>query len=352
LFFDRDTLSLIAHYYPGEKSITQSWEAFLGSLTLEWLIRASILGFFVWRLGPQARFIRLKPAFAFALCGWILLILPNAPLSLSRTYQLAALRDLRELTHFTYYLCFALGILFTCAFLVGTSLSERIGGMNGIRMFSILGGLTAAFFSLSNDCTNSYVLHSQRMSTLKWEAIESFSESERFQRIPEGSRVYAPSLWKQPFSVYYTLKNFSGGHHVPPKAGEPNYWEKYFFVISGKRIQILDLLDWESIGKENNNEIPYSLSFHQDPKAPAQALVFAEVSLRDEETKKLLSDRMWVCPHEVNQGFRVEYHTRSSETPIHEVEIPSPASRKEPFAATMIEDKGIDLESVRISFRP
>jgi len=354
LFLDRKYFDLMEHYYSGGGTVANGWRVLWGSMQFVWLIRATILFVLVLGLGRRAAFHDRRTALFFGLAGLILLVLPNAALSLSAHYQDVALTDRRELTHYTYFLCFALGLLFTFAYGVSITLGRTIAGDLGVRTISVLFGLFAAFCSLCNDCTNHYVVRSQEMSTKKWESFEAFLKTEKFQRVPEGATLYAPSLWESSYSIYYILSSFSGAHLVPLKKGERNYWEKYCHVISGKGVKIVRQLDPSILATGPAPENLFYLRYDQEEKDPEQSLVFARISDIDVENQDFFADAVAVYSYGRNDLFRVLLATRSptpgdSRRDLHS--IPAEDSKREGVLSSIsIEKESIDLDSVSVTY--
>ncbi len=115
--------------------------------------------------------------------------------------------------------------------------------------------LLMAGLSILIDNSNGYIAKYQKMSDMKWQAVDRFLQSEEFRSVPDGSVIYAPSLW--------TIIGSVGIHD--------SYWSEYFSTFSGKSIKVVNHLD------RNPGTDLFYLKYNQLLKDEEQYLVFARL---------------------------------------------------------------------------
>lgn len=362
LAVDEQYAQLIQFYSESSSGL----KGMLSELRVEWIARAAIAAYLTTALALRGRFDQRKAYWLFGLSALLFLIIPNAPLSLSGHYQNLAAAGTRTLTHYTYYVCFGVSMLFVWLIAGAMGISSKRGAEALARPVACGFGLLIALFSLETDYTNHYIVISQQLTHKKWETLDHFFATDTFKDIPKNSLIYAPSLWDSPYTVYYTITDYSGAHLIPLKENEPNYWEKYCASVSGKELLIVNEMERvRELADENGNLSGdvYYLRFAQEPKDLKQILVFSKITELSPVEESIYSNHVEVFSYSKNRTFQVQFKMRG---PAEVMQDGEPVTvHGDTFSATVdkLHDSaimplasftapGIDLDTVTVSYFP
>lgn len=230
----------------------------------EWLARAALLSFaglVVLRDKPQSMTGRMLAWLLVCCVG--LFWLPGLLPALTSRYQIFVQMGLPMylVTSFSYYaftVAFAAAVLFANA---------RLHAPFARRWLHAILVATVFCWSILTDYTNYHVALSQSQVFKKWLIVDDFLKTPDFESIPEGSFVYAPTLWQH--------------SELAPLVEVPHYWERYIHANTLKKITVIKkesefkkLLLAGAIQKDRL----YYLKFSQARKSPDQFLVFARLN--------------------------------------------------------------------------
>lgn len=194
-----------------------------GAAQLEamWCIKGALAAGLVYQLMGSLSKKEARPIAVGAgvLIGCYLLFAPGLPVSLIQKYQDWVRQGTLGFTN-TYFSYF--GAIFLCVAVLARiihSLPKQIGaGSAAALVFSV---------SLATDYANAAFTLSQVQSQQKWLAVDEFIKTSDFGALPDGSIVYAPSL----FSQIGIMKVF------------PPYWTDYLAFRAGDTYDILSRPD-------------------------------------------------------------------------------------------------------------
>jgi hypothetical protein len=226
----------------------------------EWLAKALIATLFCGLILVGAGRIFTVRSFAWSvLAGMACLIAPVLLVSLTPQYQDWVV-DSGSLAYGapSYYAYFAMVFLIVVVML---GLSQLLARWRLVwRLYVLLACCFVAGTSLATDYYNHSITLDQQLSHLKWKTVDRFISTDIFGAIPEGSIIYAPSLWRARGIM----------------ANSDNYWGGYFSRQSGKRVSVTRTAwEFQAALEKNPAQPAYFLKFEQEPREPNQFLVFA-----------------------------------------------------------------------------
>ena len=187
----------------------------------EWIVK-SILIFTSLMLIFNCKNIRnIKTRFAITCAAIFLLaaLVPNILLGLTEQKRDWALRGV---TSFVYSYYSFIALIFTIVFLFTGILN--LFKNTSIRIFLVLSFcFLSAGISILTDFQNNKTIVDKKYSHIKWDAVSNFLNTSQFKSIPEGSILYAPSLFESRGIAVIT----------------DHYWTEYISLKSGKNIKVV-----------------------------------------------------------------------------------------------------------------
>ena len=362
IFFDSRYAELFHHYSHAYEGHSYNIWHILAHARPEWVVRAVISAFLVLVILRKANGeASVRKCLVASVAGLILLFAPTALLGLTQAYQQRIRDGLSISMHVTHMSYFGVVLLIAAA-VSGVLRFLRDRGWVGIRAIFVAATVAAtALVCLCTDYANHHIATSQGMMRQKWRTMDLFFETDVFASVPEGSVMYAPSLWGSPRTAYYTITNYSGSHLVREKDGE-SYWSKYAQVCSGKAVSFTD--DRNQMLKQlaDGSADVYYLRYLQEPKDPEQFLVFSKISEVPQDSGRLYGDSLDLFSHSKNKTFVVNLAFRApirrvlvdgrQSVWVHDNHAALPVNKltdTSPMLHTLIEAPGIDLDSVSLS---
>lgn len=360
--FDDTYAQLFRHYAEDSSGLGGLFQ----SLRVEWVVRAILVAYVVVLMAPLLPSCRRATYLRLGFAILILMLLPNAALSMSEHYQRLATEGRRTLTTYHYYVGFSTALLLVWAAAGCMNVARSIGGPIALRAVAVALAIGAAFSSVTMDYTNHHIVLGQEASNKKWISMDLFVRSDEFMSLEEDAVIYAPSLWRPTFvSDYYQITDFSGAHLVDLEPDEPNYWEKYFEVISGKRVTISDSTDVLT-GLLRGDEVPnpptYYLRYVSDEKGQNRFIVFARIGQIEAPDKRLLANEATLLSYARNRRFQVAFDSVDPAQPAYagEVQLERHGSRvagtvdhmssDAAMPKTVLRAGSIDLDSITLSY--
>lgn len=132
--------------------------------------------------------------------------------------------------------------------------------IHSIFIILVSGAMFSA--SLATDFYNYYVALDQQFSQAKWNAFDFFLQTGDFKQIPDGSVVYAPTLWR--------YRGILANHS--------SYWSDYVRTKTRRNILITDKREViEEIYDNRKSGNLYFLSIWQEEKDSSQFLIFTKI---------------------------------------------------------------------------
>jgi hypothetical protein len=226
----------------------------------DWLLKGSMVVMASWVLLQQSSNLFTKRAFWIAVAlGSGMMILTLSPLAFTPKYQEWVAHGVLAYAY-CYYSYFGT-ILLISTLVIG--INQIIFNRKIIRYtFIVLVSCLLFLSSLATDFYNYYITLDQQFSQAKWNAFDLFLQTPDFRQIPDGSILYAPTLWR----------------HRGIVANHPSYWSDYVRTKTKRNIMIAS--SREEIGEvynHKNSSKLYFLSIWQEEKDSSQFLLFAEI---------------------------------------------------------------------------
>jgi hypothetical protein len=235
----------------------------------DWLLKGIMIVLASCYLLQQSKNIFTKRAFLAAAClGVGMMILPVSLLGLTPKYQEWVRNGI--LAYVPCYFSYFGTILLISTILLG--INQIIFHRKIVHYaFMILVSCMIFLSSLATDFYNYYITLDQQFSQAKWNAFDLFIQTTDFKQIPDGSIVYAPTLWR----------------HKGNMANHPSYWSDYVRIKTRRNILLTNNHEeLREIVKQRNSCQVYSLSIWQDDKDSSQFLIFSEID--KEHNSKLM----------------------------------------------------------------
>lgn len=196
----------------------------------------------------------------------MLLFVPNLLLAITPLYQEAVIQNGQlgmPASYFSYF-AFMLTLVAVMAFMQSWATSKWPR-----RIIHIFFCLLIIFVSVSTDITNKYISKYQTMSTYKWHTVDELLKTDILKSIPEGSVLYAPTLWNYIGSV---------GIH-------DSYWTDYFSYKLHKEVTVV-----KELSPNINLNSVYYLKYQQSAKELNQYMIFGEITNLDVNNNAFLSN--------------------------------------------------------------
>ncbi|KPA13935.1 conserved hypothetical protein, membrane [Candidatus Magnetomorum sp. HK-1] len=363
LFFDKKYADFFNYYSNNTYGHENILWSLIASMKVEWIIRASISVYLSYHIMSNGNIISGNRKYLLlGITSLLLLFIPNSLICVSNVYQNYASQYERISTHMTYFSIFGVAVLMATIAFIGLDVIEKYKAMLLKTFWICFVSLIVALFSLCTDYSNSYVAHSQYLLREKWSSLNLFYQTKLFQNIPENSLVYSPSLWHSNFSVYFRQVNYSGSHHALEQVNKiQNYWEKYTYAMTGKRIQLTN--DINKVINANSGTDIYYLAYMQEDKDSKQYITFGKLTAYDDRMGRFFTDDMALCSYAKNKRFNISFRTKNKianvkydENTIFAINddqvnlIIDKRDIKKPMLITRFQAQNIDMDSVLISY--
>jgi len=236
----------------------------LGAARAEWLVRGALLSFLVLMV-LRDRPRRLSGRALGLVLGVCLILfwLPGVLPALTMQYQFYVQAGLPMylVTTFSFY-AFTTALAAVVLYINGLSMPNALR-----RSLQTLAVAAVFSFSIFTDYSNYYVGKAQAQVHRKWLIVDDFLRSPEFAAIPDGSVIYAPTLWQD--------------SRLAPLVEVPTYWQRYFRALTLKRVRVIKKESDFRLAIEAGT-LPrgsvYYLKFSQERKDPNQFLVLAQMS--------------------------------------------------------------------------
>jgi len=232
----------------------------LGRLKVQWLVKGILTSWCCWYLLKEPGDIRTSPGWIFKMIfiGIILMILPFVLLGLTTKYQYWISFGTLAYTpsYFGYF-----GTILTLSSIL-MFFNNRVKKTKIINTVFLVSACSTVFvLSSITDYYNHYVTLDQQLSHLKWTSVDKLIKTVEFDKVPDGSIIYAPSLYRNSRGIL--------------KLGR-NYWTEYFTLKTKKKITVIQhrKTTRQSTHGESNF---YYLKFLQEPKSKNQFILFAQL---------------------------------------------------------------------------
>ena len=235
-----------------------SISGFIDQVRVEWIVKACLIFWstmvLLYRVADEN--LRTKSVLYSLLLCISAIFLPNILLGFTSKYQSWVFSGGVKGYTTTYYSFFAT----VCALaLLVTYILQFVKRRHNARIAIVLFfAITASCFSYFTDYYNFFVAQDQKLSHIKWKIVDKFLQTPQFEMIPDGSVIYAPTLYEHRGIVEIY----------------PGYWAAYVNRKTGKNLKILERLSENEI--KNTGHI-YFLKFQQEPHTENQFLVFGKM---------------------------------------------------------------------------
>ncbi len=279
LFFSEkyDVLLQVSNLASGWEGLAASFGPASAMKALATVVAFVVL---VRRMSAEAQTARGARLLFAGLGGGIYFLAPNVLPALTERYQGEARHQLGMQCSYFSWLAWAWLTVCIVAALAG-------GGRRSAwrrALLAVVGGAVVCA-GLVVDYTNAAVGEWQSVGSDRFAVLNRFIASGDYAAIPDGSYVYAPSLWASTGTL-----SFVGTAIDPRPSMDPryeNYWTFYFARRTGKRVIVADRLE------RIPQTVPafYYLKCAELPHHRGQNLVFANVT-RAPGHALLLSDRV------------------------------------------------------------
>lgn len=338
----------LSPYSMAYEGYSQGLGHILRNVRVEWVAKAALTAsivFFVLRSRPAVFVLRSYAAICLTAVG--LFFMPPILPALTEQYQRFVESGIIAHT-VTYFSLFGT-VLFAVATLVYIN---QLLSRNCVLslIYAIIVALGLATASLVTDYTNWHVSFSQAQSALKWSTFNRFLGTDEFRAVPEGSLVYAPSLWDK--------IGFVGIHD--------SYWTDYVRARTGKEVAFINNrgLMGKAMGPEGGPSV-YYLKYSQERKDPDQFIVFSRIRNIGPDGR-LFSDNAYLFTYSRYKQFLLFLTTSGgrgtagqekvyvddalsfADNGFHAVLVNKEGER-EPFVKTVVLARQLALENISIS---
>ncbi len=259
-----------AFYLTGSGVIHKTFDGFsnhyiglaslLTQFKIQWLVKGILASGGCWYLLQKKSDIKISRTWIFRMLfiGILSIILPFVLLGLTAKYQrwigLGTLAYMQS--YFSYF-----GTILTLSSIL-LFINDAVKNKKFIKPIFMLTVCSIVFFTSGiTDYYNHYVTLDQQISQLKWATVEKFIKTPEIGNIPEGSVIYAPSLFHNTRGI------------LKPNT---NYWTKYFTLKTKKKIIVIENLKKKWLLDRTNTHY-YYLRFLQEPKSKNQFILFAKL---------------------------------------------------------------------------
>lgn len=286
----------------------------INNIQMIWMLKALISGYLLYHLlsSLKSRIISIKLLIPGLVISLYLIFAPGIPVSLVKKYQDWVQMGTMGFIN-TFHSFFGVIILLIILILIVFNLLNKIKIENTKKIATVIFMTVViiifSMISVITDFSNNAYTLSQVQSTYKWKMVDLFIKSEEFKKIPPGSIIYAPSLFKS----IGIMEIF------------PPYWTDYISYKTGKTKNIIDypelIKDYvknpriifteseeEKIKVAGTHEFLlndisqrqtknlYYLNYIQDKKEPNQYMVFGKVNEKNDyhNGAELYADEVYV----------------------------------------------------------
>jgi hypothetical protein len=260
-FYFRDSTSLNVTIDGVATNSGWLWQLF-ARIRPEWIAKALIANLFCWLVLSRRRHFFAARSFVLAVVTAIAcLVAPVLLVGLTRQYQDWVVNS-NSLAYGapSYFAYFAMVFMIVVVMLgLGQCFMRWPFAW---RLYVVLACCFVTATSLATDYYNHYITLDQQLSHLKWRTVDRFIATETYGKIPAGSVIYAPSLWR--------------GRGI--MANSDFYWTEYFSQWSGKRVSLhRSAEEFKAALNKTRDANAYYLGFEQEATRPNQSLVFGEL---------------------------------------------------------------------------
>ncbi|MBI5453470.1 MAG: hypothetical protein HY956_02470 [Deltaproteobacteria bacterium] len=310
----------------------------------EWAAKFIVLAslvFFILRARPP--FSGLRSFLALGAVSAALFLMPPLLPAMTETYMSYVEKGLlaHTVTYFSYFgavLFFASSVIY---------LNQLLSKNRVISFFYMLTvALGAGTIGMVTDYSNSAVSLSQSQSALKWRTFDYFLASEEFKAVPDGSVIYAPSLWQQiGFAAVYDA-----------------YWTDYISLRTGRNVIVTDRKEDMEAASSAGRPM-YFLKYSQEKKDPNQFMVFSPITGLSRDGAAY-SENAFLYTYSKYKRFLLFFMLDTERAGFTKVSIDNnlnvtangffagvvdKTGNKEPFLKTVISGERINLDSVSLS---
>lgn len=234
----------------------------------EWIIKSLLCTFVTFKIVNFKKFeLSNRKYFAFLASSLLLFLLPVVLISLTSKYQDWVLKYGGLQYTVTYFSYLGTILFISCSLFF---LKSRIKNIIIYLSINIFIGFFIFLGTLLTDYSNHHVIKSQIQSQYKWNIFDRFINADEFKQMPDGSVVYAASLW--------------GDIGYPE-----SYWTEYVKQKTGKEILFLKNGNefWNKYnGKNFDNLNVYFLKYSQEIKDGNQFIVFSKINMASYSIEK------------------------------------------------------------------
>jgi hypothetical protein len=246
-----------------------------------WLVRGLIVAFLVTSLAARRTIVRHKAV--LVVLAIVLIIGSNLPLAVTGKYQSWVI-DSSSRGYVTAYFVF-FGIVIALA-LLADGIATFLAGRSRVLGRTALTLIALAVFILSygTDYVNAHVSATQERMYDRSAAVDAWMKTPGFKAIPDGSVVYAPTLWDKLYPGQTQLWDWYWDHHmmhvsrrftmIPDGNGTSQFYPAIQIVHTFKTFA-------ELAGKLRPGAKLYYLKAMQERRSTQTALVAAEIAPSD-----------------------------------------------------------------------
>jgi hypothetical protein len=324
----------------------------LGAMRVEWLAKAIIAAaFLACVMGIEDKKLGKRSIAALIGISLFLIVAPTLLVALTPKYQLWVRSGSLGYT-INYFSFFGVVLLIGSLAIWCHDAVTRIGVKRAIGLAGIV---LVAYTSLATDYGNSIVEMDKSLSMDKWRMIDYFATSEEFKGIPEGSVIYAPSLWA-----------YRGNVGI-----DPSYWSEYISKAGRKRIAVREKLEeFEKDIAAKDYKALYYLKYSEEPKEHDQFLLLSRLEPKDEF---LLNNRLYSKEFSIivnsknkagfvfgqtgaggpgaNKVYLDKFAALSTESPFFSLRLDNSRSFQKAYVSNEVSSEApIDLASVSLTF--
>jgi hypothetical protein len=320
---------------------------------VEWIVKGILVGYCGYKLLTMIPRVKHKFLLGSIAIAVLLIFMPQIPLALTPKYNFYVKYGMIGYIP-TYFSLF--GVVFILSILFGY-LSGLLTRYKILKRFLTIIVVTGFFIcSFLTDFSNYTIAKDVRSGNLRFYAMEDLIKSEKFQKIPGGSNIYAPDLYNNPS---YSARNLT----------EQSFnWSDFIGLKSGTYFNIYRE-EKDLIAMLNDTTRPvYYFTMQQSFKGEDVMLAIANIDrpAQNDTLKEKLTDKALVSYYSPYKIFTVSFRFKdpavAKEMSFHINHIPGQMTSGNEIQLTIyntkqyqtstiftIEIQSLDVNSIMIS---